>query len=106
MSPLPCLTPAPSQTAVNVEPTQHPWFAAIQAFLAQVKSQLPAFENEDYGLILYGLASMAQPLDEQFLSGFIKEATRKLYGLSGEGLGYLVWGMAQYGYSPADADAW
>jgi hypothetical protein len=31
----------------------------FQAFVSQVSQQLPAFENEDYGLLLFGLARQA-----------------------------------------------
>lgn len=79
----------------------------LQAFVSQVAQQLPAFENEDYGLLLYGLASLAQPLHPNLLARFCREARRKLYGLSGEGLGLLVWGLAQYGYDGMpDAEQW
>jgi hypothetical protein len=78
----------------------------FQAFVSQVSQQLPAFENEDYGLLLFGLASLAQPLHPQLLGRFCAEAKRKLYGLSGEGLGLLVWGMAQYDYDMEDAQDW
>jgi hypothetical protein len=72
-----------------------------------VSQQLPAFENEDYGLLLYGLASLAQPLQPALLARFCREVRRKLYGLSGEGLGLLVWGLAQYGYDEMpDAQQW
>lgn len=81
--------------------------AAVQAFVSQVSQQLPAFENEDYGLLLYGLASLAQPLHPKLLARFCREAQRKLYGLSGEGLGVLVWGLAQYGFDEMpEAQSW
>jgi hypothetical protein len=71
-----------------------------------VSQQLPAFENEDYGLLLHGLAALGQPLSPQLLARFTGEAGRKLYGLSGEGLGLLVWGLAQYDYSMQHAAEW
>ena len=77
-----------------------------QAFVSQVSQQLPAFENEDYGLLLYGLASLAQSLQPTLLSRFCREAQRKLSGLSGEGLGLLIWGLAQYDYEMPDAQRW
>jgi hypothetical protein len=81
--------------------------AVAQAFVSQVSQQLPAFENEDYGLLLYGLASLAQPLHPKLLARFCREAQRKLSGLSGEGLGLLVWGLAQYGFDEMpDAQSW
>lgn len=78
----------------------------LQAFVSQVSLQLPGFENEDYGLLLYGLASLGQPLSPQQLARFAAESGRKLYGLSGEGLGLLVWGLAQYDYEMPDAEEW
>jgi hypothetical protein len=71
-----------------------------------VSQQLPAFENEDYGLLLHGLAALGQPLSPALLGRFTAEAGRKLYGLSGEGLGLLVWGLAQYDYTMRDAAEW
>jgi hypothetical protein len=62
-----------------------------------VDEQLPAFENEDWGLLLYGLASMGQPLAPAFLGHLTATAGRRLHGLSGEALGLLAWGLAQYG---------
>jgi hypothetical protein len=78
----------------------------LQAFVSQVSQQLPAFENEDYGLLLHGLAALGQPLSPGLLARFAAEAGRKLYGLSGEGLGLLVWGLAQYDYTMKDAEEW
>jgi hypothetical protein len=63
--------------------------------------QLPAFENEDYGLLLYGLASLGQPLPPAMLAALCAQVQRKLPALSGEGLALLVWGLAQYGYDGA-----
>jgi hypothetical protein len=77
------------------QPTQNG--ATAQAFTRQVEDQLPAFENEDWGLLLYGLASMGQPLSPPFLSQLSAAAGRRAHGLSGDGLGLLVWGLAQYG---------
>jgi hypothetical protein len=77
--------------------------------VSQATQQLPAFENEDFGLLLYGLASLAQPLSPDTLARAASHAGRKLSGLSGEGLCLLVWGLAQYGYEPqtdAAADWW
>lgn len=71
-----------------------------------VSQQLPAFENEDYGLLLFGLASLGQPLPPPLLARCCAEAARKLHGLSGEGLGLLVWGVAAYAYEVPDADEW
>jgi hypothetical protein len=78
----------------------------LQAFVSQVSQQLPAFENEDYGLLLHSLAALGQPLSPGLLGRFAAEARRKLYGLSGEGLGLLVWGLAQYDYQMKDAEEW
>lgn len=74
--------------------------------MSQVSQQLPAFQNEDYGLLLYGLASLAQPLAPTLLGRFCREAQRKLTGLSGEGLGLLMWGLAQYDYDMRGAQQW
>lgn len=71
-----------------------------------MSQQLPAYENEDFGLLLYGLASLAQPLQPVLLARYCHEAALKLYGLSGEGLGLLVWGVAQYDYDMPDAQQW
>lgn len=71
-----------------------------------MSQQLPAFENEDFGLLLYGLASLAQPLQPTLLTRLCSEVKSKLYGLSGEGLGLLVWGMAQYDFEMREADEW
>jgi hypothetical protein len=57
-------------------------------------------ENEDLGLTLYGLACLGHPLGEQLLGSCVKTAGRKLAGMSGEGLGLLVWALGQYGYNP------
>lgn len=69
--------------------------------MSQVSQQLPAFCNEDYGLLLFGLASLAQPLPPPLLARLCRESHLKLEGMSGEGLGLLVWGLAQYGYDYA-----
>jgi len=84
--------PGPTTHAPSPRP-RHP----RQAFASQVEEQLPAFENEDWGLLLYGLASMGQPLSPSFLSRLSTHAGARLHSLSGEGLGLLVWGLAQYG---------
>jgi hypothetical protein len=62
-----------------------------------VAEQLPAFENEDWGLLLYGLASMGQPLAPSFVEHLSAAAARRFHALSGEALGLLAWGLAQYG---------
>jgi hypothetical protein len=63
-------------------------------------------ENEDYGLLLYGLACAGQPLESNLLLTAVGEAGRKLWGLSGEGLGLLAWGLAQYGPTWPGQEGW
>lgn len=72
-------------------------FGNPQAFTLQVEGQLPAFENEDWGLLLYGLASMGQPLPPALLAKIGTAAGRRMHGLGGDALGLLAWGAAQYG---------
>lgn len=74
--------------------------------MSQVSQQLPAFENEDWGLLLYGLASLAQPLSPTLLGRLCSEVKAKLSGISGEGLGLLVWGIAQYDFDMRKPDEW
>jgi hypothetical protein len=59
----------------------------------------PALQNEDVGLLLYGLAGLGQPLPPSLLASLTGVAARGLGGTSGDGLGLLAWGAAQYGHN-------
>jgi hypothetical protein len=73
--------------------------------MAQVVQRLPAMCNEDYGLTLHALASWGHQLPDSCLEQYTKEAGRKLYSMSGLGLGLLMAALATYRYSPA-RDKW
>lgn len=66
----------------------------------QAEARLPLCEGDDFGLLLWGLATLGAPLERFWLQSLCREASHKWHSHSGEGLGLLVWGLAQYGFSP------
>jgi hypothetical protein len=61
--------------------------------------------NEDYGLVLHALAGWGHQLPDSYLERYTQEAARKLYSMSGLGLGLLMAALATYRYIPS-RDKW
>ncbi|KAL6752299.1 hypothetical protein V8C86DRAFT_601037 [Haematococcus lacustris] len=74
--------------------------AWLALYMSQVKTRLGAFEGDDWGLTLWGLAALGAPLTPAWLQALSRSASQKWYSHSGRGLALLVHGLALYDFRP------
>lgn len=81
--------------------------AWLLPFADEARARLPGFELSHLGPLIYGMASLGTPLDEEWLGAFGRECVRKI-GASreGESLGLMLWGMAMYDFMPDRRKWW
>ncbi|GAX80854.1 hypothetical protein CEUSTIGMA_g8289.t1 [Chlamydomonas eustigma] len=76
------------------------------SYVQETERRLPTLQNQDYGLTIASLSTLAAPLDARWLQVFVKEAGRKWWSMDLDGMALLLHGLAQYNFCPDSREWW